>query len=156
MRHCFTLAAAALLVAAAGCDDPRFGGQEPAIKTTKPVEREVAALTESEVRVYLSDSTLRHESKEAVWHVYVGQSGSLTGRYKEKKSEGAKVVRGRWHVEPDGKFCREWDGEWNGGDAGCAQVYRYGNDYAFVSTASEGGKQTELRETRVPGNAAGL
>jgi hypothetical protein len=57
---------------------------------------------------------------------------------------------GRWHIMPDGQFCRTWH-VWDGRRERCFAVYREGETFAF----SQQDRFTEGVYRRVPGNPEG-
>jgi hypothetical protein len=57
---------------------------------------------------------------------------------------------GRWHIMPDGQFCRTWH-VWDGQRERCFAVYREGETFAF----SQQDRFTEGVYRRVPGNPEG-
>lgn len=154
MRNRWAVLTAAMLLALAGCDSA-VNPTEEVVKSEDLVDRDVPPLTAVETRVFLRDSTLRHEGDRRVWHVYVAPDGRLVGHSRDKETGGVERALGTWQVMDDGRICRQWSGDWAGGDTGCAKVYRYGDDYVFVGT--EGDETgTEIRRTRLPGNPIGL
>jgi len=144
------LAGLALLLAA--CEETTIGpyADRPA-ESADLVDRDIPPLNAAEVRVFLRGSTLVHEGDDRVWHVYLEESGRLSGQSRVKETDGVERAIGTWEVRPDGMICRQWTGDWAGGDHGCAKVFRYGQDYVFV-----GEDGTEARRTRVPGNPLSL
>jgi len=147
---------AALALAAlglAGCSE--IGEPEPVAEGTDIVDRGVSALTAAEVEIYLRNSTLSHAGETRDWHVYLAEDGTLRGVGLGREDRSRETARGVWRVTPDGLICRQWDGDWGGGLAGCARVYRYGDEYVFVADGAEGEAQ-EVRRTRRPGNVQKL
>jgi|SRR6056297_684792 len=145
------LAAAALGLSA--CNGP-VSPTEPVAAGGDVVSRPVPALSAAEVRLFLRDSTLSHRGEARIWHVYLGEDGSMIGFSRDLETKATERTTGRWFVLEDGQFCREWSNDWGGGAFDCAAVYRYQNDYAFVPAGS--GEETQLRRTRRPGNAENL
>ncbi|MEL6196682.1 MAG: hypothetical protein AAFT19_02440, partial [Pseudomonadota bacterium] len=104
-------------------------------------------------RVFLSDSTLSHQGERRTWHSYLATDGLLYGLSITPEG-GEERARGTWSVQEDGQLCRTWDGDWGGGNEGCAFVYRFGNQYAF---AEEGESlETAIRRDRSPGNPVNI
>lgn len=149
------LAAAALLLAgsvATGCSDG-IEDPNPAATGADIVARGTDPLTAAEIRIYLRDSTLTHTGETRDWHVYLAPEGALFGLGVNREDRSEVRATGRWTVVEDGLLCREWDNDWGGGIAGCARVYRYGEDYVFVArSAAEGEEPREIRRTRRAGN----
>lgn len=153
-RH--TLAAIALVLAGlvSGCSES-IENPRPVARDGDIVERGAPPLSAAEVRLYLRDSTLSFEGETRVWHTYLREDGSMTGVAIGKDDRSVERVNGRWEVQPDGLFCRTWENDWDGG-TGCAEVYRFGDDYLFVHRTGAQGEETEYRRTRKPGNPANL
>ncbi|MEL6769043.1 MAG: hypothetical protein AAFP17_17830 [Pseudomonadota bacterium] len=112
------------------------------------------ALSGTEIEIYLRDSTLSHRSEDLRWHVYVGADGSLTGLARARDGSQVQRARGRWEVSPEGLLCRQWEGDWGGGLSGCATVFQYGNEYAFVPQGAD--PEEQIRRRRTPGDSEGI
>ncbi|MEL6210604.1 MAG: hypothetical protein AAFR44_10575 [Pseudomonadota bacterium] len=121
---------------------------EPISETTR------VALSGTEVEIYLRNSTLSHKSEDLRWHVYVGADGSLTGLARARDGSQVQRARGRWEVSPEGLLCRQWEGDWGGGRSGCATVYQYGSEYAFVPQGAD--PEEQIRRLRTPGDSEGI
>jgi len=147
---------ATLSLGLAGCDVPPGGDSNAVGEGDALAERDIPPLKAAQIRIYLGDSTLRNHGEERLWHVYLGPDGLLSGQARHLETGGVESARGRWYVEPDGRICGQWQGDWSGGVQGCAQVFRYGEDYLFVSRAAQGEDVTETRHTRLPGNPQNL
>ncbi|MEM6355914.1 MAG: hypothetical protein AAF844_09535 [Pseudomonadota bacterium] len=117
-------------------------------------ETQREALNGTEIEIFLRDSTLSHRTDEIRWHVYLGRDGSLTGLARSRDGSQVQRARGRWQVSPQGLLCSEWDSNWGGGDSGCATVYQYGSDYAFVPQGAD--PDTQVRRRRTPGDSEGV
>ena len=140
---------AAGLLAACESSDLDLDGSSPA-EGEDLVDRGIKPLSEAQVRVFLSDSTLSHAGEDRIWHVYLAKDGMLYG-LSETPDGGEERARGSWFVQPDGQICRQWNGDWSGGTQGCAQVYRFGSQYSFVPDGTP--LEEAIRRTRTPGNS---
>jgi hypothetical protein len=146
--------ALALPIALAGCKWETVGGPEAMSGGADLVERDIPPLTAAEVRAFLGDATLMHEGDQRIWHVYLREDGALLGHSEVKETGGVERARGSWEVRPDGRICRQWQGDWAGGRTGCAHVYRYGRDYVLVPEGAA--REDGLRRTRLAGNPLSL
>lgn len=121
------------------------------VKGADLVDRDIKPLNATEVRVFLEDSTLSYQGELREWFAYLARDGVLYGLSKTAEG-GEERARGTWIVQEDGQICRTWEGDWSGGDEGCAFVYRFGSQYVFApeGTPLEGA----IRRDRTPGDSA--
>lgn len=156
MRMRKRVAGVVLGAALAACGSPSVTDPQPIATDKDVIAREFPPLGPAEVRIFLTNSTLRHAGKTRVWTVYLAADGSMSGLATAKDGKGGQErARGRWEVLEDGRFCRDWDGDWGEGDSGCALIYKEGETYRFVAEG-EDPRKGGLRRTRLPGNPGGL
>ena len=156
MRVCQSVSLAlAGLVLLAGCNKDAFTSaslEEQKVESADVVERGVPPLTEAEIRIYLGGSTLTHQGETRTWYVYLSKDGRLEG-FSETEDKATERARGTWRVTSEGQICRQWDNDWGGGTDGCAEVYRFGDEYAFVTPGQDPEGDDVQRRRRSAGNA---
>jgi hypothetical protein len=102
---------------------------------TSPPARQ--PLTASQLRTELAGHTLYSEPMQmfpilAGGHLtlFVAADGVLYGTYKAEPDLGTERDLGRWHLTPDGQFCRQWH-VWRSQREHCFTVYREGETFAL-------------------------
>jgi hypothetical protein len=62
--------------------------------------------------------------------MFVSADGGLYGRFKGAPDVSTEDDVGRWHITPEGQFCRTWH-VWDSRRERCYAVYREGETFAF-------------------------
>jgi hypothetical protein len=114
---------------------PAGSGEAP------PPERQ--PLTAGELRAELAG----HTFYRGPVNVYFAGNGVLYGTYKADSDLGTQRDVGRWHLTPEGQFCRQWH-PWDGRRERCSAVSPEGE--TFVFSAKDRFETWVYR--RVPGN----
>lgn len=141
------------LMACEGSTGVLTSTEDGTVESVDLVDREIKPLNETQVRVFLSDSTLSHQGETRTWHAYLADDGVLYGLSVTPEG-GEERARGTWLVQEDGQICRTWEGDWAGGMEGCAFVYRFGNQYAFAADGAS--LEDAIRRDRSPGNPVNI
>jgi hypothetical protein len=113
-------------------------------------------LTADALRTEVSGNTLSADAVtifpalfDRQYTLFVATDGVLYGRSTEPDGSVSDDA-GRWHIMPDGQFCRTWH-VWGGRRERCFAVYREGETFAF----SQQDRFAEGVYRRVPGNPEG-
>lgn len=145
-----------LLALLAGCTDPNFTEEQEFASGSAIADRGIPQLSSAQISAYLRDSTLVHDSADRRWYVLLRADGTMAGLAELIASPGTtEGASGSWEVLPDGRICRQWQGDWGGGDVGCATVHRQGETYIFTPVDGTGSGAV-IRRTRLAGNPLNL